>query len=153
MLKHHNVENYILQVACMHECNLLSSMLGRTAVGLPLVWLMVDILMVVFVLPVLCFRVIEVTKSPSHSHTGPTQHLSLMDMPRNYTEYHVDKMDGFIVSIQQPEATIRSFREKASRLQTIVTFRAQSFQVEGPQKREISLFQGNKIGRFFSAEK
>ena len=45
----------------------------------------------VFVLPVLCFRVIEVIEtylSLSHSHTGPTQHLSLMDMPRNYTEYH-----------------------------------------------------------------
>ena len=43
-------------------------------------------------IPVLCFRVIEVIKtylSPSHSHTGPTQHLSLMDMPRNYTEYHL----------------------------------------------------------------
>ena len=49
--------------------------------------------MVVFVLPVLCFRVIEVIKtylSPSHSHSGPTQHSkSLMDMPRNHTEYHL----------------------------------------------------------------
>ena len=59
---------------------------------LPLVWLIVDICMVVFVLPVLCFRVIEIIKtylSPSHSHTGLTQHLSLMDMPRKYTEYHL----------------------------------------------------------------
>ena len=45
--------------------------------------LIVDIFMVVFVLPVLCSRVIEVIKahlSPSHSHTGPTQHMSLKDI-------------------------------------------------------------------------
>ena len=75
----------------MHECNWLSYMLTRS--GIPLVWLIVEIVMVVlnFVLPALCFRVIEDIKtyvSPSHSHTGPTQHLSLMHMPLTYTEYH-----------------------------------------------------------------
>ena len=58
--------------------------------------------MVVFVLHVLCFLVIEVIKtylSPSHSHTGPTQHLSLMDeIIQNIPS--VDKMDGFIATIQ-----------------------------------------------------
>ena len=89
----------------------------------------------VFVLIVLCFRVIEVIKtylSPSNSHNynGPTQHLSLVDVPRKLHKIpiipSVDKMDGFIASIQLPETTIiiRSSREKANRLQTIVTFRA-----------------------------
>ena len=30
----------------------------------------------------------DIYLSPSHSHTGPTQHLSLAAKPRNYTEFH-----------------------------------------------------------------
>ena len=43
-----------------------------------------------------------------------------------YRIAYVDKTDAFIASIQLPEATIMSLCEKASRLQTIVTFRVLS---------------------------
>ena len=97
-------------------------MLGRSAV--PLVWVIRGHCYGGICVACAMFQVIEVIKtyvSPSHSHTGTTQHLSLMNTPRHYKP--VDKNDGFIASIQQPEATIRSFREKARILKTIVTFR------------------------------
>ena len=60
--------------------------------------------MVVFVLPVLCFRVIDVIKtylSPSHSHAGPTQHIYVLDghAKKLYRIPPVDKMDSSIATI------------------------------------------------------
>ena len=86
------------------------------------------------ILPVLpvnvrCFRVIEVIKiylAPSHSHYGPTQHLSLEAKPRNYTECHLFRK--WMASLCQLSSQRRPYkvhpdREEASSLQTIVTFR------------------------------
>ena len=73
----------------------------------------------------------DIYLSPSHSHTGPMQHLSLAAKPRNYTEFHLFKkwMASLcqLSSQKRPYKFTRSFdpdREEASRLQTIVTFRA-----------------------------
>ena len=86
------------------------------------------------ILPVLpvnvrCFRVIEVIKiylAPSHSHYGPTQHLSLEAKPRNYTECHLFRK--WVASLCQLSSQRRPYkvhpdREEASSLHTIFTFR------------------------------
>ena len=82
-------------------------MLGR--IGVPGISCLVNsahlLRLVVFVLPVLCFRVMEVIKtylSPSLSHTGPIYHImSLMDTCQEINRIpSVDKMDCFIALIQ-----------------------------------------------------
>ena len=83
-------------------------MLGRNAVCLPLVWLMVDIFMVVFVLPVLCFRQIYLRHQDilvTKSFTYCTNTTSVLDLDGHAKKLYriglpsVHKMDGFIASI------------------------------------------------------